>query len=142
MASPVLELQGAIVTALKADAAVAAIVGARVYDHVPRSATSGEITADYPLLGLGSMEEITDDAECIAGSEVFVSVDAWSRSVGRPEALKLAHAVKLALHNAELTLTENALVELFHLTTRTLRDSDGLTTHAVIEFRAITETPD
>lgn len=141
MASPALELQGAIVGALKGAAAVSAIVGSRVYDHVPRSPASGEITAAFPFVAISAWQEITDDAECIDGSEVNVTIDAWSRAVGMPEAHRLAAAVKDALHNAELSLTENALVMLDHETTRTLRDPDGITSHAVLNFRAFVELP-
>lgn len=141
MTSPSLELQGAIVAALKASADVTAIVGNRIYDMVPRS-SDGSITATYPLITLSGWQEVQADAECITASEVTVSIDVWSRAVGSPEAHRLAAAVKTALHNAELTLTDNALVSMEHESTLTLRDPDGLTTHSVIDFRAFVESPE
>ena len=119
---------------------MAAIIGARVYDHVPRGAT-GAVTAEFPFVAIAGWQEITDDVDCVGGSDITVTIDAWSRAVGAPEAHRLAAAVKAALHNADLSLTDNALVSFEHESTLTLRDPDGLTTHAVLDFRAFVETP-
>lgn len=139
--SAALDLQGAIVAAIKASAPVSAIVADRVYDHVPRSPTTGVVTAAYPLVAISDWQELPDEADCIDGAEINVTIDAWSRAVGFPEVHKLAAAVKRALHKAELDLGDTALVMIEHDGTRTLRDPDGLTSHAVITFRALIETP-
>ena len=140
MTSPTLELQGAIVAALKGSAEVTALAGARVYDHVPRT-TAGDVSAGFPFVALSGWQEITEDADCIDGCEIFVTIDVWSRGVGMPEAHRLATAVKDALHNVALDLTDNALVLISHDNTRTGRDPDGLTTHAALDFRAFVEQP-
>lgn len=137
MASAALELQGAIVAALKADTGVSGIVGDRVFDYVPRS--SGSVTAEFPFVAIADFQELTEDADCIPGAEIFVTIDVWSRAIGKPEAHRLASAVKAAL--TDLTLTDFALVMLEHDSTRTLTDPDGLTTHAVLTFRAFVEQP-
>lgn len=132
MTSPVLELQGAIVAALKAYAPLAALVGSRIYDDVPPSAT-------FPYVSLGPTDEVSDDADCIDASEITVQIDVWSRAIGAPESLKIAHEVRAAL--ATLSLTTNALVSLEHRNTRRLRDPDGLTNHAALDFLAVVEMP-
>ena len=137
--SPSLELQGLIVPRLKADAALAGIIGARVFDHVPRSGTTGEVTAQYPFVGLGYWGETQDDADCIEGAEIFGRIECWSRGIGKTEALRIAEAVRASLHNADLTLTENALVLIEWVRTDTNLDPDGLTSHATVEIRALVE---
>jgi len=139
--SPALELQGLIVPRLKADATLAAIIGARVFDHVPRSATTGAVTAEYPFVGMGYWSETQDDADCIEGGEIFGRIECWSRSVGKREALQLAEAVRASLHNADLTLSENALVLIEWVRTDVNMDPDGLTAHATVEIRALVERP-
>lgn len=134
------ELQAAIVPRLKGWPAVSAIVAGRVYDDVPRD-SSGQVTATFPFVSIADFQELTDDADCIDGAEIFVSIDAWSRSVGFREIHHLAAAVKAALHKAPLEMGDAALVLLEHTSTRTLRDPDDKTRHAVIEFRALVETP-
>ena len=139
--SAALALQGAIIAALKASAPVTAIVADRVYDHVPRNPATEALTAAFPFVAISDWQELSDDADCIDGAEVIVTIDAWSRAVGFPEVHRLAAAVKRALHEADLDLGDTALVMIEHDGTRTLRDPDGLTSHAVITFRALIETP-
>ncbi len=138
--SPELELQGLIVPRLKADATLASIIGDRVYDHVPRSPT-GEVTAGFPFVAISRWQEIPDDADCIDGAVIDITIDAWSRAVGIVEVHRISAAVKKSLDDADVSLSENALVSIEHIGTRTMPDPDGLTSHAVIEFRATVETP-
>ncbi|KEA07481.1 DUF3168 domain-containing protein [Rhizobium rhizogenes] len=134
MASAELELQGAIVSRLKADAAIAGLVGARIYDQPPTPVI-------YPYFTIGEAQTLRDDATCINGSQVFLTMHAWSQTVGFPEVKRVADAVVESLHLAPLTLPTNRLVSIMHRQTRTFRDADGLTSHAVLEFVASTHKP-
>lgn len=134
MASAKLELQGAIVPRLKADAALTTLIGGRVYDQPPSPVT-------YPYVTIGEAQTIRDDATCISGGRVFLTLHGWSQAVGFPEVERIADAVVESLHLAPLMLATNRLISLMHLQTRTFRDPDGLTSHAVIEFVANTEKP-
>ncbi len=134
MTSPSLELQSAIVGRLKAFGALTAIIGTRVYDPVPKSPV-------FPYVSWGPDQSISDDADCITGFEVSIQIDAWSLAVGLPEVKRIAEAVRAALHDYDLPLIDNALVSIRHRQTQNLRDTDGLTNHAVIEFVALVEQP-
>lgn len=134
MTSPTLELQGAIVAKLKATGTVTALIGTRIYDSVPSTAT-------FPYVSFGPEQILEDDAECITGFEVFMQLDAWSRGVGFPEVKRIAEAVRKTLHDFDLVLTDNALVSFQHRQTRVFRDPDGLTAHAAIEFIGLVEQP-
>jgi len=135
MASPSYELQGAIVTRLKADDAVVALVGERVYDHVPRG-SNGAVTADFPFVGIADSDELQDDVQCLAGVEIAFNLDVWSRKPGFVETRQIAHAIVSSLHNWDAPLPTNRLVTLQHRQTRVFRDPDGLTSHGVIELVA------
>lgn len=134
MASPSFELQVAIVTRLKAAAAVTAFVGARVYDSVPENPT-------FPYITVGEGDETSDDADCVDGFEISLDIDVWSRAQGFPEAKKISDEVRKALKSPELTIPTNALVDFRHRQTRFLRDPDGLTSHAVMTFEGFAEQP-
>lgn len=134
MASPSLELQGAIVSRLKATSAVTSIVGDRVYDRVPKDAL-------FPYITIGEGDEISEDADCITGFDISLDIDVWSRAVGFPEAKRISDAIRTALTASELTITANALVYFQHRQTRFLRDPDGITQHAVLTFEAFAEQP-
>lgn len=138
MTSPTLELQGAIVARLKANATLTGLVSGRVYDHVPR-ATDGSLTAKFPFVAIQSMDEISDQADCIDGAEISIDIDCWSRSVGFPEVHRIADAVRTALRGHDFDLAVNAPVYFLHRQTRTLRDPDGLTSHAIITFETFIE---
>lgn len=137
--SPFKELQGAIVVRLKATAAVTAIASTRIFDHVPR-ASSGEISATFPFVGIASMSGLTEDADCYPGTAITIDLDCWSRAVGFPQVHDLAEAVKQALHDDDtLTLSVNALANFQHHEARFFRDPDGETSHAVLTFEAFVE---
>lgn len=130
--SPTLELQGAIVARLKAYAALTALVGTRVLDPVP-------VGAAFPYVSIGPSDELQEDAECVEAVVVTMQIDAWSRQPGIAEVSRIADAVRAALHRYALTLSTNALVEIEHRQTRRLRDPDGQTNHAAVEFTATIE---
>jgi len=130
--SPALELQGAIVSRLKADAAVRAMVTDRVYDNVPND-------AGFPRITLGATDETSDDADCVEGLVISFQIDCWSQAVGFPQVREMADAVRRSLHDADLALASNALVSFTHRQTRVFRDPDGLTSHAAMTFDAFVE---
>lgn len=129
---PDLELQGLIVNVLKADPAVAALVGNRVFDRIPKD-------APFPYVAYGPTDTNTDAADCLDQEQIFIQLDVWSREVGFPEAKRISDAVRAALNDTNLSLSQNALVFLEHRQTRTLRDPDGLTSHAALSFEAYVE---
>ena len=134
MANPELEMQGAIVARLKADAAVTTLVAGRIYDSVPANAT-------FPYITLGPVDVIADDADCLTGLEVAQQIDCWSRAVGFPEVKKIVDAVRAALHDQEsaMPLASNGMAFFEHRNTRIVRDPDGLTSHGILGFEAAIE---
>lgn len=134
MASAELELQGAVVGRLKADAPLTVLVQGRVYDQPPSPVA-------YPYVTIGEAQTIRDDATCVSGGQVYLTLHAWSQAVGFPEVKRIADAVVESLHLAPITLPTNRLISIMHRQTRTFRDPNGLTSHAVIEFVANTEKP-
>ena len=129
-----LELQKALVGKLKTDPAVTALVDGRVYDMPP-------INPTFPYISLGPDQTIPDRADCSEGSsDVTLQVDAWSRATGFPEVKRIAEAVRASLQDdPPFSLTGFRLVDLTMLDARTLRDPDGLTSHAAMTFLALTE---
>ncbi|KQY31802.1 DUF3168 domain-containing protein [Rhizobium sp. Root483D2] len=129
------ELQVAIVDRLKGFADLVALIDDRVFDWVPRN-VSGEVTAAFPFVSFGPEQDIPEDADCIDASEIVIQIDAWSRDPGYREVRRVAKGVISALDNASLPLADNALVYFAYDGRRVLRDPDGLTSHAVLTFRA------
>ncbi len=135
MASAELELQGAIVTQLKADAALTALVNG-VYDQPPGTAWA---TPKEGYVTIGEAQFIRDDATCISGGDVYLTLHAWSRKAGFPECKKIADAVVESLHLAPMNLTTCGSFPSCIARRECFAISDGLTSHGVIDFVANVE---
>jgi hypothetical protein len=130
MSDPTLALQGWIVTTLTGGSPPALSVP--VYDKVPPQNPFPRVT-----IGPGQSLPGEDDGQCNSTFEVFQQIDVWSRTVGFPEAKTVAGAVKDLLHHAEPSLTGFNVVLIEWLSTDYSRDSDGLTSRARMQFRAL-----
>lgn len=128
MSDASLALQGAINVRLRAQVAA---VEERVFDRVPADVA-------FPYVELGEFQTLDDGAQCHDGQELFAALHVWSRAVGQVEAKQIAGAIRGALHEAELDLGDAfEFIEIAHQDTRYLKDEDGLTSHAVLTFRAL-----
>ena len=135
MTSPAFEVQAKVVQTLKANAPLMALVN-DVYDTVGASPWGAKLA----YVSLGPMDALIDDADCIDGEVHSMQIDVWSRAVGgKGICKKIVDAVKRALHNADIELTDNALVEINLELYRILDDPDGLTKHGVLQFRVAVE---
>jgi len=132
VADPVLELQGAIIARLKANSAVAALVGNRIGD-IPQSAWA------KPYISIGPSNYIAELVDCIDGGEIMMQVDCWSDATVLSEVRQIADAVRRALRNWEPLLATNALVSFEPWRTDFI--SDGAIKQAALRFNAIVEEP-
>lgn len=125
------ELQKVVIDALKADADLAAVVGARIFDAVPQPTAT-------PYIGLGPTQEITNDEEQIDGETHILQIDVWDRSGGSlRHAKRIAGLVKAVLHDAALVMPDRYALAFMRATeTRAMLDADGLTAHGIVFLRA------
>lgn len=127
-----LALQKAIHAALAGDAALAALVAARIYDNPPDD-------AGFPYLTLGESEMRDWSASESAGAEHRLSLFVFTRGGGRTSAKAILGAARAVLDDAALTLDGHALINLRFLDSETRREADGTTWRGTIRFRAVTE---
>lgn len=135
MSEPSLALQRGIYSALTSSSAVNGLIGNRIYDRVTSNAT-------FPYVRIGLDQTVAEDQDCVEECvEVFTQVDVFSRSQGKVEAKNIAGVIVRALNTSTISL-ESAydLQDFRHADTRFLDDPDGLSTHAVLSFRALIET--
>ncbi|MHB2265034.1 DUF3168 domain-containing protein [Aliihoeflea sp. PC F10.4] len=130
------ELQKLILDTLKANAAVMALANG-VYDRVSDSPWGPESKNGY--ISFGPHDVVEDDADCIIGGTHTVQIDCWSRQVGVVHAKRMTDAVKAALHDRDIQLTENAMVQMRVTMRRALPDPDGLTSHGIVMVTAMIE---
>ncbi|MEQ8292488.1 MAG: DUF3168 domain-containing protein [Roseovarius sp.] len=129
------ELQDLIEATLRADAAVGAIVGNRVYDTAPPVERR-----TFPDITFGPSDYVPENLECLTAGEETFQLDCWTHDHGRLRSCRvLVKAVKAALHDAELVLATNALIRMQVEFVRVFRDPDGITGHGVVQVTTAVE---
>lgn len=142
MAAPDYEVIFAAVGAMRADATLRGYLqGAdgyfRFYDPPP----AGETSVETPYISLGPTNSFRDDADCIDASEISFQLDIWDKGGSSKRCRDICDAIVRLLHNAELTLTTNALASLELGLSQILRDPDNIHIHGVLRFDAVVEQP-
>jgi hypothetical protein len=128
-----LPLQAAVISALKVDPAVAAVVADRVFDRVPTNSAK-------PYVAFGPSQILPEYADDYEGSSETFQLDGWSTAYGKEEIKRLGRAMRDALSHAELPLGDNQRTVLIEVEQeRYLTEPDGLTQHAILLFVAHTE---
>jgi len=127
------QLQRAVYQHLRADAGVKAELGdpPRIYDDPPADAV-------FPYLTLGETRA-RDWNGVDGGFEHELKLYVFSRYAGRREIKRVTGAVYDALHEAALTLTGHALVNIRFVFADAFRRQDGETYQGVARFRAVTQ---
>lgn len=126
-------LQDLIISTLKADPKVSALVGDRIYDGPPKD-------AEFPYISMGPDSFSTEDADCIDMREQTVQIDCWTRKNGRKWPCKqLVDAVVSSVRHLDGDLSQGALVEVRVDLARIIDDPDGITAHGIVQVTAIIE---
>ncbi len=133
MASATWDLQQAIHAKLSVDATVLArLDGPRIFDDVPQGSA-------FPYVTLAAFTARDWASGTEPGTEISFTIHVWSRGAGHKQSHQIADAVREALHDASLTLSDHTLVNLRHESSDTRRERDGDTYRAILRFRAVLE---
>lgn len=127
---PALALQAALVARLKANAGVTDLVAARVYDQPPDAVV-------FPYIRIGTIDLRPLRMSDCTDEDIVLSIECHSRPVaGRVEAARIAHAVRLALDDAALSVTGYTLDWCQFMTQAVSRAADGKSYIATLAFEA------
>lgn len=130
---PALALQKALIAHLRADAGVAALVGARVYDEPPQG-----VAFPYVRIGTVDLRPLRLSGLC-TDEDIILSIECHSRPVaGRVEVSRMAHAVRVALDDAAPSVTGYVLEWLVFTAQAVTRGPDGESYIATLSFEAAT----
>lgn len=121
----------AVMKALRADAAVSAIVGPRVRDYV-------DTDEKWPFLRIDPIDSEPFEASGWVGSECTITVHAFVKGESSTKAIQSLDAlIVAALDEAELPVAAGALLSLDHRRTNVLPDVQGPGSwHGIIRFTA------
>jgi hypothetical protein len=125
-----LPLQGYLRNTLGNWAPLKVIIGTRLYDRVPAE-------VQFPYVSFGPCDGIDATIGCSNAWEITQTIDVWSRAVGFPEAKRACAEIGRALGLSQPFIPTVRTALLRVRTSRVLRDPDGLTSHGIVEVRAI-----
>ena len=133
------QLTIAIIAALKADAALTALLttysaSPAVFTHVPQDLET------YPYVVLFDAGLSDDSNDCNLGFDGVLNIHSWTDQRDMAVIGNIQKAVYDALNHAELAMTGYSLVELHQEFSTILRDPDGITLHGVQRYRIILQT--
>lgn len=125
-------LLAAVRSRLLADPSIAAAAGDRIFDEPGQD-------VQFDWIQIGDTQVIPFDFMCGSGVQVFFDVHVWCRGDWAGDRMRdIAAAIYASLHRQDFPVVGHTLQLIEHQTTRTMRDPDGLTRHAVVSFRADT----
>jgi hypothetical protein len=136
LTDPSLDIQSAIVTALKP--VLPDTLGARIYDSVPAPVAPATVVT-FPYVTIGNGDVTPELGEATDAADTMIQVDAWSRAVGFGEVKTVARAIIAVLHDADLPVPNQRNVSILLHSVTYLRDPDGLTRHAALQFKIQTD---
>lgn len=121
-----------VTAALKADSAVAAIVGTRVYTDIPNGVA-------FPFIRL-SVQSNSFSTKTETGMETILQVACFDRKDSIQSVANLREKVYNVLNRGEATVFTNSQAWLceFTGTNQILKDPDGQTWQAIAQFKIIT----
>ena len=124
-------LQKALIARLRADDALDALVGGRVWDGEPAR-------REFPYVSVSRCESRPLGADG-GGAEQTVTLTGQSRFEGLEEARAISAAIRAALHEADLTADGVRASTLRVTFADVFRSADAKRSHAVVRVRAVTE---
>jgi hypothetical protein len=131
MTHPIAALQAALVAALRADSALAALVGSSIFDALPRGAAA-------PFIVVARHDLVPRDGDAAAGNDHRVILHLWHPDASRKAVLALADRV-LAVALGGLAPSGLLVTNAAHERTDTAIDFDTGAARAAITLRFFTE---
>ncbi|MBU2483904.1 MAG: DUF3168 domain-containing protein [Alphaproteobacteria bacterium] len=92
----------------------------------------------FPCVLVGEAQTVEDAADCIVGSEVFLTLHVWTRENGFTACKSIAGEIRRALKGVSEIQDGFECVFSFDDTTF-LRDPGGELSHGVVRFAVLTE---
>lgn len=124
-------LQDALLTALKSDAALSALIGARVYDQPPP-------TAQFPYVEFGADYFRPNKADDLVYRVETLQIDVWTDDGGKKWPCKqIVDAVTEALDGVTLSMASPyACASCNVVLARVTDDPDGMKCHGIVQVEA------
>ena len=101
-----------------------------VFDDVPEG-------TPYPYIVIGEETAANNGTKTLDGIEHTLTIHAWSQYRGRREIKEIMQSIYENLHNTDISIAGASLVNIRQEFNTTLSETDGITRHGVMRFRAV-----
>ena len=108
-----------------------------VYDAVPQPETVEN--SQYPYITIGEDNHNSIDTDTENMNQVSITVNVWSRQLGRAETKRIQGYIYDTLHRARLEQNGFNFVNIMQDSSTSFYDADGITRHGVQTFNLIIE---
>lgn len=127
--------QQALASVLSSSTVVQNLLGnpARLYDHMPASAT-------FPFVVFGAAHCTSYDSQFETGFETVVTLHIWSRYRGSKEVQDVAQAIYDNLHRASLSVAGQVFISCEFQSADVLPDSDGQSFQGIVRYSVLTQS--
>ncbi|PRD51162.1 DUF3168 domain-containing protein [Phyllobacterium myrsinacearum] len=132
MTSAGLQLQKALLQALKADAGLNEWVNRRVFDHVPQQ-------AEFPYVTFGTASTYDWSTSTERGGEHLLTLHVWTHRASRKTVFDIVDRIERLLLSAPLALEGHTLVSLRLEYTQTALADSRDSFAGIMRYRAVTE---
>ena len=132
MTHPIVQLQTALVAALKADAGLAALVGTAIFDAPPKGAVA-------PYVVIARHDLVPRDADAAPGSDHRLILHLWHPDASRQAVLAIAERVLAVVLDGQLATDGLMVTNRSHEQTDTAIDLDTGAARAALTLRFFTE---
>lgn len=122
-------LQTAIYGQLSGDSALTALVTG-VFDDVPEN-------TNYPFVRIGEETILDNSTKDLQGQEITITIHAYSEYRGKREVKQILDAIYDALHDSDMIVSNANLINFRFEFSDIVTESDGITRHGVMRFRAV-----
>lgn len=121
-------VNAAVVTRLRADATLTALVAGGVHDESPQPPV-------YPYVQVGESLATKDATFTADGRNVLITMHAWSRYRGSKEASSIMGRIGDLLDEYDLSVTGCVVESCEVEQSQIVRDQDGVTRHGILQLR-------
>jgi hypothetical protein len=119
-------IQRALVARMLGNWHLAEMIGRRVFDDAP-------VSASYPYVSVGPItSEPVGDGGCLDGVDVVIQIDVWSRAPGRTECGRIVDLIARDLTVSALPLPDHAPAHCQLQLTRVF--DEGAQRHGVVQI--------
>jgi len=92
----------------------------------------------FPCVIIGEAQPVADEAQCVIGSEVFLTIHVWTRENTFTQCKSIAGEIRRALYQLS-GIQEGFALDFSFEDSRFLRDPSGEHSHGVVTYRVLAE---